>query len=306
MNQTSEINNNLSNSLLRVASAQYDIGFFNHRDEYQSKLERRVAEAADAGAQLLVFPEYGSMELTSLLGKEIYSDLHQQLHGMQTLWADVQQLHLTLAAKHKVMILGASFPLQQPDGSFRNRAVLYGPVDGDAGSVLGFQDKLIMTRFENEQWQISASDKIQLIDTPFGKIGINICYDSEFPLLAHAQAEAGANIILVPSCTDTEAGFYRVRIGCQALALENQCYVIHSSTVGKAGWSQAVDVNTGRASIYAPVDVGFPANGIVAEGQDDKAGWMYADLDLAKIETVRNSGQVFNYRDWDKQGNKRV
>jgi len=107
----------------------------------------------------------------------------------------------------------------------------------------------------------------------------------------------------VPSCTDTEAGFHRVRIGCQARALENQCYVVQSPTFGKAAWSEAVDVNTGRASIYTPVDYGFPDNGILVEGSTDSAEWVYADLDLAEIERVRVEGQVFNFRDWPKQDN---
>jgi len=291
---------------LRVASAQYNIDFFNHWDDYRQKLSRWVTEAAGAGAQLLVFPEYGSMELASLLGEECLKDMHKQFAGMQSLWADVQALHCELAAQYNLLIIGASFPLQIEDGSYRNRAVIYGPGVDDTGSELGFQDKLIMTRFENEHWQISASNDIQLINTDFGSLGINICYDSEFPLLASQQVAGGANIIIVPSCTDTEAGFYRVRIGCQARAMENQCYVIHSPTIGLAEWSEAVDINIGRASIYTPVDYGFPANGILAEGQDDQPGWVYADLDLAAIENVRNNGQVFNYRDWPEQGKKKL
>ena len=300
MNQTSA--NRQKN--VRVASAQYDISFFNSWDEYSQKITRWVNEAVANGAQLLVFPEYGSMELPSMLGEDVLQDMHKQFAEMQTLWADVQALHLALAAEHRLLILGASFPLLMDDGSYRNRAVLYGYGEDGEGCVLGFQDKLIMTRFENEHWQIAATDEIQLIETPFGKIGINICYDSEFPLLANQQVTAGANIILVPSCTDTEAGFYRVRIGCQARALENQCYVIQSPTVGKAEWSEAVDINFGLASIYTPVDYGFPANGILAQGEVDKPGWVYADLDLTAIENVRNNGQVFNYRDWPLQSKK--
>ncbi|MDK2778365.1 MAG: carbon-nitrogen hydrolase family protein [Pseudomonadota bacterium] len=285
---------------IRVASAQYDIGFFHHWSDYQSKLEGWVSHAVAGGAQLLVFPEYGSMELASVFGPDVYRDMTQQFIHLQTLWADVQALHLSLAREHGIMLLGASFPRQLDDGSYRNRAVLYGP-DG----VLGYQDKLIMTRFENEHWQIRASDRIGVIATDIGPVGINICYDSEFPLLARHQVEAGANLILVPSCTDTEAGFYRVRIGSQARALENQCYVIQSPTIGQAEWSEAVDINTGRASIYAPVDYGFPADGILAESSGDKPGWVFADLDLAAIAEVRKNGQVFNYRDWPQQYNKK-
>ncbi|MCX4189361.1 carbon-nitrogen hydrolase family protein [Methylophaga sp. OBS3] len=283
-------------SKVKVAAAQYDIGFFNQWTDFAEKLHQWVKEAAEVEAKLLVFPEYGSMELASLFGESVYKDLGQQLHAMQDVYAQWQDLHVELARQYDLMILGSTFPVLQTDGSFRNRANLYSP-DG----LVGFQDKLIMTRFENEQWLINAGADIKVLETDIGKIGINICYDSEFPLIANQQVKAGADLILAPSCTDTEAGFYRVRIGCQARALENQCYVVQSPTFGKAAWSEAVDVNTGRASIYTPVDYGFPDNGILVEGVGDKPGWVYADLDLAEIARVRQEGQVFNYRDWPKQ-----
>jgi predicted amidohydrolase len=283
-------------STIKVAAAQYDIGFFNEWSDYVTKLSDWVSQAAKNQAKLLVFPEYGSMELASLFGEAVYKDLDQQIHAMQSVYEDWQALHAELAKQHDVMILACSFPVLQTDGSFRNRANLYG-VDG----LIDYQDKLIMTRFENEQWQIHAGKQIKVIETDIGKLGINICYDSEFPLIANHQVAAGADLILAPSCTDTEAGFHRVRIGCQARALENQCYVIHSPTFGEALWSEAVDVNSGRASIYTPVDYGFPDNGILIEGSTDTAEWVYADLDLAEIARVRQEGQVFNYRDWHKQ-----
>ncbi len=283
-------------SKLKVAAAQYDISFLEDWAAYADKLTHWVESAAAQNAKLLVFPEYGSMELASMFGEAVYSDLTQQLHAMQSIYADWHALHQQLARQHDVMILGCSFPVLQTDNSFRNRANLYSP-DG----LLGYQDKLVMTRFENEQWLIHAGHKIKVIDTDIGRVAINICYDSEFPLIANHQVAAGADLILVPSCTDTEAGFHRVRIGCQARALENQCFVVQSPTFGKAEWSEAVDVNTGRASFYTPVDYGFPSNGILVEGSTDKAEWVFADLDLAEIASVRQQGQVFNYRDWPKQ-----
>ena len=248
-------------SKVKAAVAQYDIGFFAQWFEFEDKLTQWVSHAAKNGAKLLVFPEYGSMELASLFGESVYKDLGKQLHSMQDIYADYEALYAQLAKQFDVMILASSFPVIQSDGSFRNRANLYG-VEG----LIDYQDKLIMTRFENEQWLIHAGQDIKVIDTDIGRLAINICYDSEFPLIAHEQVQAGADVVLVPSCTDTQAGFYRVRIGCQARALENQCYVLQSPTFGEALWSEAVDVNTGRASIYTPVDYGFPDNGILAEG----------------------------------------
>ncbi|MCP4866596.1 MAG: carbon-nitrogen hydrolase family protein [Alteromonas sp.] len=283
----------------KLASAQYDIGFFELWDEFATKLDDWVSRAARQGARLLVFPEYGSMELASLFGEAVYSDLTQQLHAMQSLLPRWVALHKTLAAQYNVHILASSFPTVQEDDRFVNRANLFGPE-----GLLGYQDKLIMTRFENEQWHISPGNEIKVIDTTLGRIGIHICYDSEFPLIANHQVAAGADLLLVPSCTDTQAGFHRVRIGCQARALENQCYVVQSPTVGDASWSPAVDANTGRASIYCSVDYGFPAKGILVEGENSDPAWVYATVDLGEIARIRNEGQVFNYRDWPKQFEK--
>ena len=283
-------------SAFKLAAAQYDIGFFNRWEEFADKLESWVSQAAQQDAKLLVFPEYGSMELASLFGEKVYKDLNLQLHEMQSILPQFHDLHTELAKRHDVMILASSFPTIQNNGTFLNRANLFDP-----SGLIGFQDKLTMTRFENEQWHITGGDQIKVIDTDLVRVGVHICYDSEFPMIANQQVAAGADLLLVPSCTDTEAGFHRVRIGCQARALENQCYVVQSPTVGHAPWSEAVDINTGRASIYTPVDYGFPNNGILAQGDTDDAGWIFATVDLAEIARIRDEGQVFNYRDWPKQ-----
>ncbi len=280
----------------RLATAQYDIGTLPDWATYEAKIRHWVEDAVAGGAALLVFPEYFSMELVSLFGDDVRKSLSGQLEALQSLAPGFQQLFSDLARTHKVYIVAGSYPIRQPDGSFRNRAYLMGP-DG----LIGFQDKLQMTRFENEQWFIASGDVIKTFDTDLGRIGINICYDSEFPIIARRQVEAGANLIIVPSCTDTTAGYWRVRIGCQARALENQCYVVQSPTVGLAPWSEAVDVNIGAAAVYTPVDYGFPDNGVLAIGDLNATQWVYADIDLAAIEHIRRTGQVFNYRDWPLQ-----
>ncbi len=285
-----------ANKAFRLATAQYDIGFLKEWSVYEDKINRWVADAVGQGAKMLLFPEYFSMELASLFPEDIYKSLSKQLVALQTLYPDFLKLYEGLARKHGVYILAGSYPVQIGNEVYRNRAWLFNP-DG----VSDFQDKLQMTRFENEQWLIKAGDEIKLLDTEFGKIGVNICYDSEFPIIARKQVESGADLILVPSCTDTVAGYHRVRIGCQARALENQCYVVQSPTVGSAPWSEAVDVNIGAAAVYTPVDYGYPDNGVLAIGEMNQAQWVYADIDLSTIAKVRETGQVFNYRDWPGQ-----
>lgn len=281
---------------VKIASAQYDISFLDNWQAYQDKSERWVAEAAAQGAKILLFPEYNTMELASLFGQAVYSSLEKQLAEMQSLLAGFISLFQGLAQHHQCLIQAGTFPVRLESGDYHNRAYLFFP-DGR----VDYQDKLMMTRFENEQWLITRGEEIKCFNTDYGRIAINICYDSEFPLLARQQAEAGANLILVPSCTDTLAGYHRVKIGCQARALENQCYVVQSCLVGEASWSEAVDVNIGAAAVYTPVDKGFPDNGILSCGDLNAVGWVFAELALDDIAAVRVQGQVFNYRDWPLQ-----
>lgn len=278
---------------VKIATAQYDIGKFDHWSQYEAKIGHWIDEAVAQNAKLLVFPEYFSMELASLYPESVYRSLSGQLEALQDLLPDFLALFIKAAKTHEITIVAGTYPVRMEGGNYRNRAHLI-----HADGRLEHQDKVLMTRFENEQWFINAGDHLKTFETDFGRIGINVCYDSEFPLLARQQAEAGANIIIVPSCTDTLAGYWRVRIGCQARALENQCYVIQSPTVGLAPWSEAVDVNIGAAAVYTPVDYGYPDDGVLAIGKLNQAMWVFAEIDPQSVSHVRKTGQVFNYRDW--------
>ncbi|MEH7828976.1 carbon-nitrogen hydrolase family protein [Gemmobacter denitrificans] len=285
---------------MKIAAAAYPFDFFTGFDAYAAKLETWVADAAGQGADLLVFPEYGAMELGSLGGRDIAADLEACLHEVARWKPQVDALHLDLAARHGVLILGASGPVFLP-GQQRpvNRATLYGP-----GGILGHQDKQIMTRFERETWFVEPGQGLTVFDTPLGRLGVVICYDSEFPLLARALVEAGADILLAPSCTDSHRGFTRVRVGAMARALENQCIVVHAPTVGLCDFCPAVDENVGSAAIYGPPDLGFPETGILAETPLNQPGWAYADIRLDAIAEVRRNGAVLNHRHWAEQASR--
>ena len=239
-----------------VAAAQYPIEQLADWDAYAAKLTRWVADAADGGAALAVFPEYGAMELASLEPATM-GDLAGSLASVAGLIERVDALHGELAARFGLHILAASLPRLDADGRYRNAARLFAP-----NGKVGTQDKLVMTRFEREQWFVSAGvDGLALFETMLGKLAVLICYDSEFPLLARAAVDAGAEVLLVPSCTDSLHGYWRVRLGAQARALEGQCYAVQSPTVGIADWSPAVDVNRGAAGLYGPPDRGCPRTG---------------------------------------------
>ena len=284
-----------------VAAAQYPIDAPADWDAYAAKITGWVAEAAAAGAALAVFPEYGVMELAAL-DPATAGDLGGSLASVAARAEAVEALHSGLARTHGIHILAASGPALVPGAGPRgvpryvNRARLFAP-----SGAFGWQDKLVMTRFEAEQWFVSPGTALTLFDTALGRIGVAICYDSEFPLIARALAEAGADLLLVPSCTDSLHGYWRVRIGSQARALENQIWVVQSPTVGMAAWSPAVDENHGAAGVYGPSDRGFPADGVVALGQMDAPGWVCATIDPAATAVLRVDGGVLNARDWATQ-----
>ena len=181
--------------LIRIAAAAYPFDWLDSFDAYRAKISRWVAEAADC--DLLVFPEYGAMELASLGGPAIAADLEASLHEVARHEAARDALHHELAAAHGVHILAASGPHFDPTQSGNprpvNRAVLYGPT-----GRIGHQDKQIMTRFEREDWNVAPAPGLRVFDTSLGRLGVLICYDAEFPLLGRTLAEAGVEIILVP------------------------------------------------------------------------------------------------------------
>ncbi len=281
--------------VIRVAAAQYPIDEITDFSAFEDKLSQWVQQAVAHGAQLLVFPEYAAMELARIAGRHISLDPHASIEALQYHIGHYEAAYSELSKRYGVFILAGSVPTRLTDGRFVNRAQFFSPKGQSA-----FQQKHMMTRFEAE-WGISASAGLCVFDIGIAKIGIAICYDSEFPLIAHALAEAGAEILIVPSCTESLAGYYRVKHSCAARALENQMYVIQSPTVGEAPWAVAVDVNVGAAGFFAPPDKRFPADGVLALGALNEPQWVYATLDLDLLDAVRNDGDVLNVRDWPLQ-----
>ncbi len=281
----------------RVAAAQWPIEQLGSMTAWRAKLSDWLTRAADAGAQLCVIPEYAAMELTSVLNAAAQRDLAGQLRGLQPLLAEYREAYALLARSLKLTVVAGSFPEFNATGNcYHNVARVFCGATDNTEIVV---HKLQMTRFEREQWFITGGEAQPVIETPLGRIGVAICYDSEFPLIARRLVNAGAEVICVPSCTDALAGYYRVRIGCQARALENQCYVVQAPTVGSAPWSIVLDENIGAAAVYGPPDRGFPADGIVAMGELNQAQWVYAELDCELVATVRSDGNVLGHRDWD-------
>ena len=279
----------------RVAAAQYPIEEPETLNAYLGKLTRWVEAAVDQ-ADVLVFPEYSGAEAMAVLGRAANQDLLGATKAFQSLIPDIHGAVEALARKHGCYILSPSLPERSNDGRIRNVTRFWSP-----SGAYGSQDKLILTPYDREDWAITPGEGQTLFDTPFGKMGVAICYDIEFPKHIRSLTEAGAEIILCPSCTDTLAGYWRVRVGAMARALENQCAVVQAPTVGDAAWTPALDVNRGAAGVFVPPDSQFNDNGVLALGELDQPQWVFASVDLTALLRLRNSGDVRTFKDWSKQ-----
>ena len=280
---------------IRIAAAAYRLEGFATLGAVEDKIARWVAEAAGAGAQLLLFPEYGAMELAAPAGEAVCDDLIASLAAVSDALPRIDAFHADLASRHGVHILAGSGPRREADGRYRNTARLFAP-SGHSGR----QDKLIRTPFEHD-WGLTAGEKPHVFQTALGRIGIAICYDSEFPLLVRAMIEAGAEIILIPACTELVSGYHRVRTAALARALEGGCATAVSPTVGASTWSPVVDYNSGAAGIYVPAEAGISDSGVVAEGTLNAPGWIYGDVDLAALARLADTGEMRNRTDWQRQ-----
>lgn len=280
---------------MRVAVAKYAIGQPADFAAFASRQREELGRAASAGARIAVLPEYLSLELAATFGASVHAGIPESLAAIQSLRADWIALFAGLARELDLHIVAGTFLLETGAGRYRNRCDWFTP----AGAHV-WQDKLQLTGFEKATGLIDPGDTLKVFDMDGLRVGVAICYDCEFPLPVRAQCEAGARLIVVPSCTDTDAGATRVRVGCLARALENRCFIAQAVTAGTAPWSPALDVNTGEASVYAPMDAGLPADGILAQTRGAE-GWAVADVDPARLDASRDRAQVANDHDWPGQ-----
>jgi predicted amidohydrolase len=275
---------------LRLGLLNYEITRIASLEHYEARFDALVAGGA-AGADLLLMPEYACMEVAA--ASAAAPGEAAELDAVCALSDAILSIHRKAAIRHNIWLQPGTVPFRDAGGQVYNRAPFISP-----NGAVAFQDKHVMTRFETEAWGVQSGAPPAVFDTPWGLIGIAVCYDSEFPTLVRTQVAAGAWLILVPTCTDTLHGFNRVQISARARAVENQCFVAVAPTVGDAPWLACLDANHGQAGVFGPVDRGFPADGIIAQAALDTPGWLFATLDPAAIATVRNDGAVRNHRDW--------
>jgi predicted amidohydrolase len=271
---------------LRVAALQYFIRPVQTLDQFRDQVSGLVETAADYECGLVVFPEYFTLQLLTL--GNVKKPIIEKIRDLAGHLESYLELMTCLARKHKIYIVGGTIPVLESDSkSIFNDSFLFNP-SGEYAT----QGKLHMTRFEKEDWKVSPRSKLKVFETDFGKLAIAICYDVEFPEIARAAARQGANLLVVPSCTDDRQGYLRVRYCAQARAIENQMYVIQAHTVGSLPMFPAVSLNYGQAAILTPSDFPFSRDGILAEGDANQEMMVIGELNLKTIFSTRRKGTV--------------
>jgi len=158
-------------------------------------------------------------------------------------------------------------------------------------------EKLHVTPDEARVWGLQKGHELKSYDTDCGKIGILICYDSEFPELSRILADEGMDILFVPFLTDTQNGYSRVRNCSQARAIENECYVAIAGSVGNLPKVQNMDIQYAQSMVFTPCDFAFPANGIKAEATPNSEMILIADVDIDLLRQLHQFGSVRNLKD---------
>ena len=281
---------------IRVAALQYFIRPVKTFAEFREQVAGLVETAADYRCQLLVFPEYFTVQLLTL--GDVKRPIDAQVRALAGQLPEFLECMGDLARRHRLHIVAGSIPSRSDVADeLMNVAYLFSPT-GSAGS----QPKLHMTRFEREEWRVSPGSVLRVFETSLGRVAITICYDVEFPEIARAAARLGAQILIVPSCTDDRQGYLRVRYCAQARAVENQMYVIQASTVGSLPMVPAVSLNYGQAAILTPSDFAFSRDGILAEGIPNQETMVIGELNLTTILDARSSGTVLPLLDSGRTG----
>ena len=276
VNMKSNMNN--SEKTFKVAAIQMVSS--TRVDDNLRQASDLIAQAAQEGAQLLALPEYfcfmGHKDADKLALKEAPGN------------GPIQSFLADQARQHGVWLVGGSLPLDNndPDRIF-NASLVYDP----SGNQVARYDKVHLFGFTKGQESYDESISIrpglnrpQVLDTPFGRMGLSICYDLRFPEFFRAMGEV--NLIVLPAAFTYTTGSAHWDILLRARAIENQCYVLAPAQGGKhengrRTWGHSVLID--------------PWGDVLAQVDQDQ-GVAISTLSLDRIADVRASLPALKHR----------
>ena len=230
-----------------------------------------VREAAANGARLVMLPENATM----LAGG-------RAMHGAAPSPGEhPARAALAEAARETgTWVLAGSLAERADETRLANRSVLF----DDRGAVVGEYDKIHMFDVDlgDESYRESESyrpgSRALVARTPWGGLGMTVCYDLRFPALFRALAQAGARMLAVPSAFTVPTGRDHWHALLRARAIETGCFVFAPAQCG---------VHYGRRRTYGHSLIVGPWGDILADGGDEP-GIVYAEIDPAETDRARH------------------
>jgi len=275
---------------VRVGAVQYQQRRVTSFEEFAQQVKYFVDVVADYKGDFVVFPELFTLQLLSVENEQIQAS--EGIAHLTRYTEPLKKLLSELAVSYNINIIGGTHPTQEENGDILN--ICY--VCLRDGSIHR-QAKIHPTPNERYWWNIRGGSELSTIMTDCGPIGVNICYDAEFPELARHLVDQGAQILFVPFCTDERQSYLRVRYCGQARAIENQCYVVMAGNVGNLPNVENMDIQYAQSCILTPCDFPFARDGIAADTTPNVEMVAFADLRLDDLKQARNSGTVQNLKD---------
>jgi len=239
---------------------------------------RLIAQAADRGAQLVALPEYfaimGAQATDKLLVKETFGD------------GPIQQALADAAQRHGIWLVGGTLPLMADDpGKVRNATLVYNP----QGECVARYDKIHLFGFDNGTERYDEADTIEpgqqpvTFDTPFGRVGVAVCYDLRFPELFRGR---DADVWVLPAAFTATTGRAHWEVLLRARAIENQCFVI---APGQGGLHPTGRTTWGHSLIADPW-------GEILALQAEGEGIAAAELKASQLDRVRRVLPALRHR----------
>lgn len=256
---------------------------------WAAAVEGQMAQARAQGAELLVMPEYAAEQWLSFAPARLAPT--EEIPWLAAHARAALEALAPLPARHDMALLAGTMPVGTGGngaGRFVNRAHLLLP----DGRVIA-QDKLCLTPPEKNPagWLLTEGDRIHLVEWRGLRMATLVCLDIELPALATRLAGCDLDLILVPSMTETLAGYHRV-FGCaKARAVELLAAVCVVGCVGSAATSKARESNTSGAAVYLPCEASLGHTGVAASTPPTDRAQGPGTLALAPdlpVDTIRS------------------
>jgi predicted amidohydrolase/GNAT superfamily N-acetyltransferase len=274
--------------VVRLGLIQWQMRPYKDLEELMTQVEFFVDAVSGYRSDFALFPEFFN---APLMAKNNHLTEAEAIRELAKDTEEIVKQFSQLSISYNINIISGSMPEMQ-NGKLYN----VGYLCRRDGTVERYE-KLHVTPDEARVWGLQKGHELKSYDTDCGKIGILICYDSEFPELSRILADEGMDILFVPFLTDTQNGYSRVRNCSQARAIENECYVAIAGSVGNLPKVQNMDIQYAQSMVFTPCDFAFPANGIKAEATPNSEMILIADVDIDLLRQLHQFGSVRNLKD---------